>query len=393
MSKTTKKLFSVFLILSLLFSTACSSGTNSVEVPSNTYTVAEIQKYGNLILSVSGTDFLKNYTYGDIISAEINGSIYDMPVGSSYSDVDDGEKICRITIDEEENANHVILAINMGDLATETGVASKTETEEEPGFRWDYNEGIETPVEVTISMKIQGGYYDEYVMRQLERSNERDDYTHLDDAAFANFRPITTTGMGEGKLYRSSSPVNPEIGRNNYADAAVEASGIRTIINLADTEDGMKAYEGFDDTYYSGCNSIGLNLGVDFNAEDFQTGLAEGMRFLAAEKDGPYLIHCNEGKDRAGFVSALLECLMGASAEEVVDDYMTTYYNYYGVETESIQYIIIAESNIEKSLASAFDIEDIRGDGVDLAAEAECYMTEKLGLTAEEIASIKANLT
>ncbi|MBR2382740.1 MAG: tyrosine-protein phosphatase, partial [Anaerotignum sp.] len=94
-----------------------------------------------------------------------------------------------------------------------------------------------------------------------------------------------------------------------------------------------------------------------------------------------------------GFVSALLECLMGASAEEVVDDYMTTYYNYYGVETESIQYIIIAESNIEKSLASAFDIEDIRGDGVDLAAEAECYMTEKLGLTAEEIASIKANLT
>ena len=52
-----------------------------------------------------------------------------------------------------------------------------------------------------------------------------------------------------------------------------------------------------------------------------RTGFAEGLRFFIAN-DGPYLIHCNEGQDRTGFSVAILECLMGASEEEVVADYM-----------------------------------------------------------------------
>lgn len=392
MQKTSRTILSFLLVLPLLLSTACSGPAKTTE--EQTYTVAEIQKYGNLILSVTGTDFMaEGYTYGDIITAEINGNSYDMPVGSNYSDVDDGEMTCRIAIDEEENANHVILAINMGDLTTTTGIATKAEIEESPGFRWDYNEGIEEPVEVTISMKTQGGYYKEYIMRQLQRSNERADYTHLSNAEFANFRPITTTGMGEGKLYRSSSPINPEIGRNSYADAEVQAAGIRTIINLADNAASMEAYEGFADTYYSTCNIIGLNLGIDPDSDDFRSSLADGMRFLAAEQEGPYLLHCNEGKDRAGFTSALLECLMGASPEEVVADYMTTYYNYYGVKADTVQYQVIASSNIEKTLAAAFEIEDIYDEGIDLAAEAANYMTERLGLTADEVSAIKTNLS
>lgn len=394
MQKTFKKIFAALLTLSLLFTASCGSAVKIEEEQALTTTVAEIEKYGNLVLSISGTEFIaEGYTYGDIITAEINDKSYDMPVGSSYSDVDDGDPICRIKIDEAEEADHVILAFNMGDLATDTGIATKTEIEEEPGFRWDYNEGVEEPAEITISMKSQGGYYEEYVMHQLERSNERADYPHLSDAEFANFRPITTTGMGEGKLYRSSSPVNPKIGRNSYADAEVRAAGIKTIINLADTAEGMKAYEGWADTYYSTCNVIGLNLGIDPDSDDFRQGFAEGMRFLAAQKEGPYLVHCTEGKDRAGFTSALLECLMGASAEEVVADYMTTYYNYYGVEAGTTQYDVIASSNIEKTLATAFEIEDIHAESIDLSVEATEYMTDRLGLTADEVAAIKANLS
>ena len=48
-------------------------------------------------------------------------------------------------------------------------------------------------------------------------------------------------------------------------------------------------------------------LGMDFLSKATLSGLAEGMRFII-NNDGPYLIHCNEGKDRAGFVSALIEC-------------------------------------------------------------------------------------
>ena len=100
------------------------------------------------------------------------------------------------------------------------------------------------------------------------------------------------------------------------------------------------------------------------------------------------LVHCTEGKDRAGFVSAVLECLMGATADEVIADYMVTFFNYYGVQPGTEQYDIIANSNICKSLAAAFDIADIRE--ADLQAEAEAYLLE-IGPAANEIPQIRAN--
>ena len=80
---------------------------------------------------------------------------------------------------------------------------------------------------------------------------------------------------------------------------------------------------------------------------------------------------------------------MGASADEVIADYMVTFYNYYGVQPGTEQYDIVANSNICKSLAAAFEIPDIRE--ADLQAEAEAYLLE-IGLTMDEIAQIRTNL-
>ncbi len=352
-------------------------------------TVSEIEKYGNLRLSIPGSEFLNaGFAYGDIVTVALNGQTFDMPVGSNYSDVDQGSMIFRVVIKPDTNEDYTLIAINMGDLATTAGIAVKEKTEAAPGYIWHLNEGVEEPVPVTVSMKTPGGYYNEWVLHQLVRSENRADYPHLTDEEFANFRRIETTGIGSGKLYRSSSPVNPEIARNTYADKAAEAAGVRTFINLADNEETMKGYEGFADTYYSRQNILPLNLGVDFAAEDFRAGLANGIRFIASN-EGPYLIHCTEGKDRAGFTSAVLESLLGATADEVIADYMVTYYNYYGVQPGTEQYDIVAGSNICKTLAAAFGVSDIRG--TDLAAEAEAYLME-IGLTAEEIAQVRANL-
>ncbi len=354
--------------------------------------VVDIEKYGNLDLKVTGSELLAyGLAYGDIITVEVNGKTYDMPVGTNYSDVDNGLPICRVVIDEESGKDYVVLAINMGDLATTAGIATKTKIEEDPGYRWDYNEGVTVPVVVKITLKEAGGYYDEWLMHQLTRTNVREDYPDLSDAEFANFRVIATQGMGKNILYRSSSPVNPELGRNTYADEAMREAGVKTVMNLADTEAGMKAYEGYEDSYYATAKVIPLNLGVDFTAPEFKAGLKEGFLFIASN-EGPYLIHCNEGKDRAGFVSALLECLMGATADEVIADYMVTYYNYYGVKPDTEQYQAIAKSNIMKSLATAFDIADITAEDVDLAAEAEAFLKEEVGMTEEEIAALKASL-
>ena len=387
-----KKLLSLVLVL-ILALLAVSSFTEAAEVAEAAEdmeaVVTEIQKYGNFVLSLTGSELLEaGYAYGDIVTVTINGTGYDMPVGSNFSDVDQGSMVCRVAIDPDLNEDRTILAIYMGELATVTGIATKEKTEEEPGYIWHLNEGIQEPIRVSITMKERGGYYDQYVSHHLVRSEKREDYPELSDEEFANFRAVTTPGIGPGKLYRSSSPVNPEIRRNLYADRASAAAGIRTFINLEDNGEVMREYEGFDSSYYSTQAIIPLNLGMIFTGDDFRSGLAKGLRFMI-DHQAPYMVHCLEGKDRAGFVIAVLECLMGATAEEVIADYMVSFFNYYGVKPGTKQYDIIAGSNICKSLATAFRTEDIRD--ADLQAAAEAYLLE-IGLSAEEIARIRAAL-
>lgn len=378
-----KKLLSLVLALMLATFTvsACAGGVDA--------DVTEIQKFGNMVLSLKGSELLEaGFAYGDIVTVTINGNRYDMPIGSNFADVDQGSMICRVVIKPDLNEDMIILAINMGDLATASGIATKEKTGADPGYIWHLNEGVAEPARVHIEMKEQGGYNDQYVIHQLVRSENREDYPELNDEQFANFRAITTTGVGAGKLYRSSSPVNPEICRNLFTDRAAQAAGVKTIINLADSKEEMHGYEGFDASYYSKQAIIPLDLPFDFMVEEFRTGLAEGLRFLASH-EGPYLVHCTEGKDRAGYVSAILECLMGAAADEVIADYMVTFFNYYRVQPGTEQYDIIAGNNICKSLATAFGIADIRE--ADLKAEAEEYLLE-IGLTPDVIAQIRANL-
>ena len=61
-------------------------------------------------------------------------------------------------------------------------------------------------------------------------------------------------------------------------------------------------------------------MNVDIAGKDFSEKLAKGLKFMAGKK-APYMVHCTEGKDRAGFVSAVLEALMGAEMDEIVADY------------------------------------------------------------------------
>ena len=351
--------------------------------------ILEISKYGNVELDMPGSEFLsRGFAFGDIVTVSFEDQAHDLPIGSSYSDVDDGQMICRVEINEEEAEDRLVLAVNMGDFAASCGVAVKKETAEEPGYRWEYEQ--EKPV-FSFVMKEKGGYLSEYSLRQLVRTNARADYPHLTDEAFANFREVETSGMGKGVLYRSSSPIDPQLGRSGYADKALHAAGVQTVVNLADTESEAKAYPGYDDSAYSRCDVIMLSLGLDVQSEAFEEGLAKGLRFMIAH-DGPYLVHCTEGKDRGGFVSAVLACLMGAAAKEVIADYMTTYENYYGTEPESESYRIIAESNIKKTLAAVFDAADIEAPDVDLAKEAQAYMTDRLGLTMDEVEVLRDRL-
>ncbi len=380
-----KKCLSLILSLVMLFALALpASAADAPAELTATAEAANIQKYGNVVLSLK-CDELKaaGYAFGDVVTVKFLNQTLEIPFCNNYSDVDSGSPAL-FARDADEYA---LVAINMGDFATTYGIATKT-TNEDKTFVWNYNDGVTGPVAFTISLKEAKGYYDEYVMHQLKYTNERADYAELSDEQFANFRAVATTGMGKGTLYRTASPVNPENNRNAYADAAIKAAGVTVVMNLADDADTVKSYEGYADSYYSTVKYIALNMGVDFAAEDFQSKLAEGLKFFA-ENPGVYAVHCTEGKDRAGFVTALLECLMGASYDEVVADYMVTFYNYYGVAKGEARYDIIANSNIVKSLQRAFGVDDLKT--ADLAAGAEKYM-KAIGLSDANLTALKANL-
>ena len=295
--------------------------------------------------------------------------------------------LCRLVIKPKLQEDYVILAVNLGDFASETEVATKEYIDEDPSYKWIPAEDLPNPVPVVITMKRRVATPMTSTAMPTVPEN-REDYPGLTDAEYANFRMIQTTGIGKNAIYRSASPVNPKINRNHEADAAAREAGVKTFVNLADSGKKMKKYEGFNDTYYSTQAIVNLNMGLDFKSPAFGRKLAKGFEFIA-EHEAPFLI-APKGSDRAGFVSAVIEAFMGASADEIVSDYMITYHNYYGVEPDTEMYHKIADRNIRKTLAAAFGLETL--DGQDLSAAAENYL-KSIGLSDETLAAVREKLS
>jgi len=326
--------------------------------------VAVIDKYGNLTLEMTEPFLLgAGYEVGDIVAITVGEFTYESPIGTAYSDVDKGNYVVRL------NKGSIILAINYGNLAKTSNAIEKAP--------------------VTIALTDKGGYLQEFELRHLVRTEVRSDYAS--DAIFANFRMVSYGSIAEGMLYRSANPVLGDE-RAPYVAQLAELVGIKTVINLADDQESL--YTNLNDApYYKALveegSVIALNMGVTFTDPDFITKLREGLAFMADHK-GPYLVHCNEGKDRAGFVSALLSAIMGATVDEVVEDYMTSYENYYKVEKGSPRYELI--SKIIVNLFSDIN----KGKSVtdkSIKKVAESYLLNQVKLTSEQLDAIKDNLS
>lgn len=333
-------------------------------------TVASVSKYGNISTDVSLPSFSgAGFEPGDIITVAVDGQSVDAPYGDAYNNVDTGKAV----IVPDKDAGTVSVAINMGNFAGTYNV--------KPGDA------------VTFTMKEKAGYLEEYKIRNIDalRTNNRSDYSS--DAVFANFRPIVMGNIPSGVLYRSSSPVNPQLGRNTYADQLTKAAGIKTVLNLADSDAVMKSYPGYAQSDYSTLNVIGLDMGVDFSAPEFSAKLKTGLEYMLSHK-GPYLNHCTEGKDRTGFVSALLEALMGGTLDQIKEDYMVSYENFFHIQKGPGSYDKIAGSNIIPELRMMAGVDENTDlSKVDLQKAAENYLTGTVGLTADQVSALKTVLS
>ena len=341
--------------------------------------VAALIYGGNLSLNIKGSAlFDRGFAIGDIVTVKIGDIELDMPICANYNDVDVMDNLVRIGRGSPDS--DVVVAVNMSAFALKYA-----------GEVGDI---------VIFTMKEKGGYLDVIADRPAEegRTNDREDYAS--DQVFANFREVTLGDIAPGVFYRSSSPIDPGLGRAAYADKFCEEAGIATVLNFANSDEAIEAFfaaDGFDSPYYKGLYDegqvIALNMGVDFFYDTVNRDkLKEGLEFLL-DNEGPFLIHCTEGKDRVGFVAAMIEALMGATIDEIVEDYMQTYVNYFFFEKGSDDYNKFTEFAILPLMCLMADVD--KGTDlstVDLAAAANAYLLG-LGLEQSQIDDLVAVLS
>ena len=219
------------------------------------------------------------------------------------------------------------------------------------------------------------------------------------DEVFANFRSVSAGNIAEHWLYRSASPCDNRRGRAAIADRLAEQAGIRYIIDLSDSEkrleDHMSAGD-FNSPYFLRLYKDGkvllLNMSMMFADETNRRKIIDIVTAIT-ENEGPYLLHCAEGKDRTGFVFALLEALCGASYEEIEKDYMITYDNYYGINTNETpeQYRTIREQYLHVILKEIVSDDKVDFTKADLASYAHDYLVNT-GVSEDAIRKLQSKL-
>ncbi len=199
--------------------------------------------------------------------------------------------------------------------------------------------GLTDGCTVTVTLNTAGKYLATQEALGQSYSLNRSDYA--DDEEFSNFRALSGGNLKDGLLFRGASPVDNSRKRAKCTDALLEQNRIASVIDLADSADDMKTYfaqEDFASAYtkslYENGKVATLSMGSGYASDAYRQRVAQAFRHML-NTDGPYYIHCMEGKDRTGFVCALLEALAGAGYDEMCADYMKTYANYYKIFKDS----------------------------------------------------------
>lgn len=109
----------------------------------------------------------------------------------------------------------------------------------------------------------------------------------------------------------------------------VETLGIKTDIDLRDSSTGeAKGYSPLgEDIYYFNRLGPWYALGADGIKEGSRRqNLLEILQKFADKRNYPLVFHCQVGRDRAGTVAAVLECLAGVTMKGLYEDYLISFY-------------------------------------------------------------------
>ena len=295
------------LVSLLTLMTACSdddNGDTNYE-PMLKGKISSYNEFGAAMLDFTETDMAKaGFQLGDVISITIGDKEIIMPYYDGFY-TRNGEYLC---VAYPTYPSICFTANNIGVPKELTGLEGH---------------------DVVVRMKEKGGRLDVQQALSMKYTNLRDEYS-ISDAAFANARAVSAGKITSGILHRSSSPFCNDIERAYYVSEYLQQEKVKTVLNLADTKEKMSTYDipPYSHQLYNEGNVILCPLKADPTADDYNNRLIEALKQLPSHP-APYVVHCMEGKDRTGYVCALLEGLCGATYDEIVADYLETYANYY----------------------------------------------------------------
>ena len=381
------------LVLALLILSLCACQKKKEESnPSIAdYPIEHEMEYGGVYIKIAIDDFnALGFSFGDSIDLTFdNGKkLEDIPYYNGYY-VDAGEPL----LIGYPGYEYIKATINYGqDLWDEFSLKVPANVE---GL-WK-KAVLEEHNTATITLHEKGKYLPIQEASDIHYFDERERYDS--DAMFANFRSMNLGKLKRDVIYRSASPCDNQHNRAPYVDALIKEAGVKTILDLADNEVKIEKYIARDDfaspyflSLYDSDQVIPIALNMNYLSDDFGMKIVQGFN-LMAEKEGPYLIHCTEGKDRTGFVAMLIEALAKASYEEIEADYMKTYANYYRIDksNDKEKYQIILERNLDGMIAFMVNDAGIDFKNCDLSIYAENYL-QRCGMSEEQIQALKGCL-
>ena len=326
--KTIAKLFLGLLISMSLFS--CNKNVAINNVP-----ISVEEKFGAVNIEKSIDEFNKyGFAYGDSVDVEFSNGykLENIPYYNGYY----GKVGDPIVISYPGN-EYVRVALVNGDSMWEVSKVKKGDT-------------------ANVKRKKKGKYLDTQKLLDLKYTVNREDYAS--DEVFANFRQVKVGNIKEGILYRGASPINNRYNRAKYADDLIKSVGIKYDVDLSDDDEDIKddmSKDDFSSDYFKSLYDRGkvslLSMNMNYKSEEFAKKIVKALTDMS-KNDGPYYIHCVEGKDRTGFTLVVIEGLLNASYEEIIDDYMKTFDNYYGIteETNKERYEAIKNNYVDDML-------------------------------------------
>ena len=372
-SRTQRFIASAAALLLLL---GCLSGCADKKPEANELGIQHELEFGGVYVLVTIDDFnALGFTYGDSLNVSFsNGyTLEGLPYYNGYY-TQTGEPL----VVAYPGYPYVKVCINNGDDLFEVAGLSESDR-------------------ATITLKEKAAFFSIQNARDIHYKDDRSLFDS--DEMFANFRAVSAGQIKANTLYRSASPCDNQHNRAPYVDTLMGQAGVKLIIDLADNDEKIAGYMQKEDfnspnfkTLYEQNSVVPLALNTNYGSDAFKAKLMKGLEAMAASS-GPYLVHCTEGKDRTGFVCMLLEALCGATYQEIVDDYMITYQNYYRITKESDpdRYDVIVHEVLEPMIKLVVG-KDVDLKTADYAALTAAYLTNA-GMTAQQVEALRAGLT